>query len=107
MAIMLEEKDELDALIYCNIAVAVLLSTGTGASMKGRAAMKYLQGFLFPWSKMFVVSPEAITIDLVSNGLVYTASTSSTSKKSSSFSAALKNKSICNTGEIAIFCNKI
>ncbi|GLJ19501.1 hypothetical protein SUGI_0352180 [Cryptomeria japonica] len=73
---MLEEKEELGALMYCKIAVLVMLSTGIGASIKGRAAMKYLLQFFFTWSKMFVVCFGAITTDLVSNGLVYIASAS-------------------------------
>lgn len=36
---------EFELPVYCNIAVAVLLSTAMGASMNTRAAMKYLPAF--------------------------------------------------------------
>lgn len=70
--------EEIELPVYCNIAVAVLLSTDMGASMNTRAAMKYLPVFLFVWSKTLVVCPGAISIAFVSKGFVYVASTSTT-----------------------------
>lgn len=82
--------------LYCSMAVAVLLSTEIGASMKGLAAMKYRFGAPFARTRTLVVCPGAIKIALLEKGFVYTASISTTvmlcpaiAKNSSSLSAAL------------------
>lgn len=86
--------------VYCNVAVAVLLSTVTGASMKGETETKYLPEVLSAVIIALVVCPGAIINVSIWNGLTYVASTSTTVslclailKKSSSLSAALMIRS--------------
>lgn len=51
------------------MAVAVLLSTATGESMKGEAATKYLPGLRLAVRRTFVVWPGATRIVSVVKGL--------------------------------------
>ena len=56
--------------LYWSMAVAICLSTETGASMKGLAAMKYLLGTWLAWTRTLVVWPGAISMAFVVNGFV-------------------------------------